>query len=154
MIIDHLHYIDTHKAENENAAFKSVIKGIRDLALASGVPVIVVAHLRKRDRGRRVLVPDGEDFHGTSDLVKIATKAVLLARADHVDTGSSHVVGTFIRADKDRRAGRSNLIALAGYNLRTGTYEDGYRLGRLSIAGDDWQPLEGDLPTWATRCCR
>lgn len=49
VIIDHLHYFDFDD-DNENRAIKAIVKKIRDLALLTGKPVILIAHLRKSDR--------------------------------------------------------------------------------------------------------
>ena len=65
---------------NENRAVKNIVKRIRDVSLAIGVPVIVVAHLRKKDRIPRPLAPDLDDFHGASDITKIA---IALAEQRH-----------------------------------------------------------------------
>src|SRR6185503_4270107 len=61
IILDHLHYVDIDD-DNENRGFKRTMKMIRDVALGMGRPVIIVAHLRKRDQARRrELVPVVED---------------------------------------------------------------------------------------------
>ena len=80
IIVDHLHYIDT-EGDNENTEYKRCIKVIRDVALRFRVPVIVVAHLRKTMPSRRAppLVAPIEDFHGTSDIPKIATACIMIA---------------------------------------------------------------------------
>src|SRR5690606_36783680 len=65
IIIDHVHYFDWAE-DNDNRALKEIIKAIRDIALQKAVPVILVAHLRKRDRNNKDLVPGMEEFQGSS----------------------------------------------------------------------------------------
>lgn len=80
IVLDHLHYVDSADS-NENRGFKIITKKLRDVALQIGRPVLCVAHVRKGERGSDQLVPTIEDFHGTSDVPKIATKAIMLAPA-------------------------------------------------------------------------
>ena len=151
IILDHLHYVDTDDA-NENRAVKAIIKRIRDVSLAIGVPVIVVAHLRKKDRVRRTLLPDIDDFHGSSDITKIATTAILISRAHDRESEHAWLANTYVQIPKSRMAGRCPYVGILGYDLRRNTYESQYSLGRASFAGDAVELLEGtDSPTWAER---
>jgi replicative DNA helicase len=76
IIIDHIHYFD---GVNENEALSEAIKKIRDISLLTGVPVVILAHLRKSQGNEFKLVPNLDDFHGSSDLSKVCTKGVILA---------------------------------------------------------------------------
>lgn len=80
VVLDHLHYVDSSDA-NENRGFKIITKAIRDAALQMKRPVLCLAHIRKGERGSEQLVPSLDDFHGSSDVPKISTKAVMLAPA-------------------------------------------------------------------------
>jgi replicative DNA helicase len=80
IIIDHLHYFDLDEAQ-ANAELKAIMKRIKFLALQYQTPVLLVAHIRKQDKRFANLVPEQEDFHGSSDVIKIATKAVTIASA-------------------------------------------------------------------------
>ncbi len=148
LILDHLHYVDSHET-NENRAYKELVKCVRDLALECDTPILCVAHLRKKDRGAKMLVPDVEDFHGSSDLIKIATKCVVLAPA--YDQDMQHgIAGTYFHVGKDRRVGSSKYAGLCGYDLQLNQYAPGYRLGRLSYMSDSWEAVKiSDFPDWA-----
>jgi len=150
VVVDHLHYVDSDD-ESENRAMKRIVQAIRDAALASGKPVIAVAHLRKRERGRVQLVPDLDDFHGSSDIVKVATRVVVLAPARDQPSGRRSIAPTYVAVVKDRPGGIvDNHVALAYFDVRTGSYDSTYRLGRLSFMGDAWNQLAAaDLPRWA-----
>lgn len=148
IVLDHLHYVDTDDEIGENASVKRIVKKIRDTSLATGIPCIVVAHLRKGDRSKPRLVPSLDDFHGSSDISKIATKAILLSASR--EKPIQGIAGTYISVPKDRMAGATKLVALSGYDIRSSTYESTYTLGRLSFAGDQFEPLETkDYPAWA-----
>lgn len=149
IILDHLHYVDSEDP-NENRAVKNIVKRIRDVSLAIGVPVIVVAHLRKQHRGHKRLTPELDDFHGTSDITKIATAVVLLSHARDQEPEYPWIANTYLQIPKSRMGGASPYVAMCGFNLRRNAYEQDYALGRLSLAGDSVNFIEpGDYPRWA-----
>lgn len=151
VILDHLHYVDSDDS-NENRGYKQVVKKIRDVALSIGKPVVVVAHVRKGDRRSGRLVPDIEDFHGTSDVPKIATKAIMLAPAHDQQSGSPTLWPTYMHPVKCRFDGsRTRYVGLLNYDARVNAYDPNFRLGRLSAGGDEWEATASDkLPEWAT----
>jgi archaellum biogenesis ATPase FlaH len=150
VIIDHLHYIDAPE-ENENRGYKRIVQKIRDLSLDIGKPVIVVAHVRKGDRKVNSLVPTIEDFHGTSDVPKIATKAVMIAPADDIPSEESYLWNTYVAIQKCRPDGqRTKYVAVIEFNARFGCYERSYRLGRLKNLGENWEDVDrSQWPAWA-----
>jgi DnaB-like helicase C terminal domain len=156
IILDHLHYVDSDDP-NENRGYKIIVKKIRDAALSIGKPVIVVAHVRKGDRRVAQLLPSVEDFHGTSDVPKIATKAVMIARADADEQpeATPHLINTYMAAVKCRAEGsRTRHIGMVAFNAKKNGYEPEFMLGRAktekgaerfdAIAIAKW-------PHWATR---
>lgn len=148
IILDHLHYVDIED-ENENRGFKKTVKMIRDVALGIGRPVILIVHLRKRDLRSKSIVPDIEMVHGSSDIAKICTRAVMLAPArsmQHADPGKSN---TFFYVPKDRVGGTTGLVALCTFERNLRRYHERYTLGRMSADGSEFEPLEGNLPRWA-----
>lgn len=76
VVLDHLHYFDFEN-ERENESIGKIIRAIRMLSKQKGIPVIVVAHMRKRDKKRE---PDNEDIFGSSNIAKEATVVLLLSR--------------------------------------------------------------------------
>ena len=151
IVLDHLHYVDSDDT-NENRAFKVIVKRIRDVSLGMGVPVLLIAHLRKRERGKGApLMPDLEDFMGTSDIVKIATKVILLAPSPRGENEAAHLWGTFMAIPKDRMDGTtSHYVAAIPFDVRKGAYEDEYLLGR--IVDNEFKSLTREQkPKWANR---
>lgn len=151
IVLDHLHYVDSDDP-NENRAVKTIIKRIRDVSLAIGVPAVVVAHLRKSNPYRRTLMPEIDDFHGTSDITKIATTVVLLSRARDKASEYPWISNTYIQIPKSRIVGACPYVAVCGYDLRRNTYEKAYMLGRPNLAGDEVELIDNDkYPRWANR---
>ncbi len=155
VFVDHLQYMDV-EGSDENRGVKEIVMNIRDTSLVLGKPVFLVAHLRKRERRTTALVPDLDDFHGTSDTPKISTKAVMIAKARDQVTSQPHLLPTYMYTPKCRMDGsRTRYCALTFFNLRTQVYEDRYVLGRLSFGLDEFEPLAvKDLPGWAVNAAR
>lgn len=170
IVLDHLHYVDT--GDDENGEYKQIIKTIRDIALKYKVPIIVIAHLRKNQVFKNPpIVNSLEDFHGTSNVPKIATVAIMLAakpfrRPKDADESLNGVAGfgkasvgktpqymspTFVCVRKYRLDGEATrYTALMDFNKRYGTYEKPYQLGRLVSADTEWLPLkQEEWPDWA-----
>jgi hypothetical protein len=147
IILDHLHYVDV--GDEEHKGQKEALKRARDTSLEIGVPVVVVAHLRKADRVNGRIVPEIDDVHGSSDITKIVTHAIMLAPA--WDQPPRRGVGlTYMECPKDRRGGSTGMCALIGFSLHESRYEKKYRLGRVSPDGKKWKELEvDDLPSWS-----
>lgn len=147
IIVDHVHYFDFDD-ENENHAMKQIAKTARMLTLEQGKPMILVSHLRKRDRFADDMVPGLEEFHGSSDLYKIATKAITLAPGAW---GSKGKFETFFRIVKDRWDGSvTRYIASCNYIQREGRYEKGYRIGAAEQKrGQEFAELDqSSRPSW------
>lgn len=156
IVLDHLHYVDIDD-DNENRGFKRTMKMIRDVSLGMGKPVIVVVHLRKRDQmRRRELVPSIDDVHGSSDVGKICTRAVIIAPAQKSAIEDYAVrpgfAPTFFSIPKDRVSGGCPYIALVDFDWRARTYSETYTLGRQGRGGEKFEALVvGDAPAWAKR---
>lgn len=166
IIVDHLHYIDT-EGQDVNREMKETLQVLRDLALFLNKPIVLLAHLRKNQGGRKnaPLVPDNEDFHGSSDITKICTLAILVAPCydGHkmfpsgiipkyfcYDDGTAMPVwATFMRISKCRVDGSvTRYCGISFYNDSTGGYQPEYALGRLTSADTVWDP-EKYRPGWA-----
>ncbi len=154
IILDHLHFLDFDD-ENENRAYKNILKKIRELAILYDVPILLVAHLRKRDKRFPSIVPDMEDIFGSSDIFKIATRTVAIAPAwDIVFSSSSGFrIGTYMKAGKIRQDGsRRRYCGLTTFDVSENKYEPGYRIGTISFDGTEWAECKNDeRPFWAKR---
>jgi replicative DNA helicase len=149
-VFDHVHYVD-HDDPSELRALKEITKALRFVSLSAETPVIAVAHLRKRQGNERKAspVPSKDDFHGSSDLTKIATRAILISPAREIDRGPD-LAATYFRIAKDRLNGEDNLVAVLDFNRREIEYHGGYFLYRM--VGSKLEPIEMvDKPWWAER---
>lgn len=126
IILDHVHYMD-YEENNENRAIKEIAKTARTLALEMGTPIILVSHVRKADRGVNHFAPSMEEFHGSSDLYKIATKAITLGAGN---VNEKKEIETYVRVVKNRFDGSvTRYIAKCFYSQQRGKYEQKYIIG-------------------------
>ncbi len=150
LCLDHLHYLDLAD-ENENRAHKEAVKLIRNLALTHGIPVLLVAHIRKADRRNPSPVPDLEDVHGSSDVFKIATKAIMIAPAkDQAVSQETKAFRfpTYFRIAKCRQDGSLGWFAgLTSFDISRGEYDEHYVLGEFAPDGGFVQITQ--KPFWA-----
>ncbi len=148
IIIDHLHYIDSDDKENEARGLGETVKTIRDVSLRIGKPIILVAHLRKRDQRAKQIVASLDDFHGSSNIVKICTQAIAFEHAAGIDATKWFLSPTFMTVLKDRRAGATGFVAVTQFDRRVRGYADNYTLGRIKES--KWEQISpGDRPGWA-----
>ena len=147
IILDHVHYMDFDD-DNENRAVKEIAKTARTLALEQGKPIILVSHLRKRDKMSTELAPGLEEFHGSSDLYKIATKALTMGPGKMSADG---MIETYFRIVKNRHEGSvTRYIGKSFYNSREGIYEKRYEIGDAhQNRNDGFKQLGRDVyPPW------
>lgn len=150
IIVDHIHYFDLDD-DNENRAVKEIMTIARDMALENGKPIMIVAHMRKADKLNQnsPLCPGKEDFHGTSDLYKIATKIVTLAPGEVTSQGNFE---TFVRVAKNRKKGSAmRYLGRLIYSSKDNTYAEGYKIGLASLTRKSgFEELAHHLyPKWA-----
>lgn len=152
VMIDHVHYFDFDD-DNENRAIREIAKVVRDLTRDERVPILLVAHMRKRDARNDELVPGYEEFHGTSDLFKIATKVITVGPGRQASNGSFE---TFFRTPKNRNdMSVSRFCAKEFYTPKGGSYEKNkYSLGWAEQKRSrGFESIAGSLyPDWAIRC--
>ena len=147
LALDHLHYVDIAD-DDENRGLKHLITVMRNLAISIGKPILLVAHLRKKDDKAARIVPSLADFHGSSDISKVATDAIMLAPAWSVPSSRRGFANTFFSIPKAREAGATNLIALCPFDTRRRVYDSSYTLGR-QLKGK-FEPFgTHEVPAWA-----
>lgn len=152
IIVDHVHFFDLD-GDNENRAIKEIAKTVRTLALEEQKPIILIAHLRKRDKANEELVAGLDEFHGSSDLYKIATKVITMSPGRPTANG---LYETFFRIPKNRiDGGVTRYAAREFFNPKTGSYEkDLYQIGWAEQKRSTGFTAidESQRPEWARVC--
>lgn len=153
IIIDHAHYFDWGE-KNENESLREIVTAARDLNLLHSIPVILISHLRKRDLTHELLTPRLEDFHGSSELYKRATKVISMDSGENIGNG---FVESFMTCLKFRSRGEVvRYTAQTNFSFIKNTYEKEYSLGKVNQKrGSEFEDvIAEDLPTWARNARR
>ncbi len=152
VIIDHLHYFDWDNPVDA-VAIREVVKMVRSKCLDYGKPAILISHLRRADRGRAILVPGQDEFHGSSDIPKIATKVITIAPCFEEVPFAEGLSPTFIRIAKNRAGGeRTRHIGVLAFDHKTQHYRKGYYLGVIKNDEKFHRVTEtAAIPKWASK---
>jgi replicative DNA helicase len=151
IILDHLHYVDL-EGDDENREMTRLVSKLNDISLARSKPIIVVAHINKA--GGNTLVPGMNDFHGSSNITKMARTGIMLAPCNNSVISldpKSRGYGTYMRVVKCRLDGSvlAN-TAVSFFSTENNTYAENYAIGHLNFPGTKWS-LDNERPYWAER---
>lgn len=151
IILDHVHYVDVDD-DNENRGLKEIAMAARNLSLGVGKPLVLMAHLRKKDRFDRDLAPGIDEFMGSSDLTKVATKVITFGKGERISTSQFE---TFVRMPKCRFDGSvTGLVGRLVFDYTQAGYLPGYEVGVQAYEKDGiifYKLGPNDLPYWAKR---
>lgn len=142
VIIDHVDYLDKFDNETEITHITNLMKSIRNAQYAFKVPVIAISHLRKAGNSKlNAIVPNMDEFIGSSNKVKESTVVIMLAPDDESNMQSqNNLKATWCCVRKLRMGGIDNQAAKIFYNQKTGGYEGNYTLYKVSFLGDKVEP--------------
>lgn len=153
VIIDHLHYFD-FKSKDEYSEINEIMKRLKGLQDKYRVPIVLVSHLRKKDKTR--VFPDQNDFHGSSNIVKQADTCIVLAHIEPQEEDNSNyskqirtnTYETGIRVAKSRTGFPSRLLGIVDFKMDARCYTDDYR---LAVCGNNFVSMmdKPDYPKWS-----
>ena len=149
VILDHIHYVDLD-AKDVNGALKAVIMKLGDLARETGVPIVIVAHLKKNQLGKgKPLTPSLEDFHGSAELGRVAKTCIILAPCRELNVKECGSIppgyATYFSIVKSRKRGSRLPVGVLWYDPRRGNYRDPYAIGRFIAEDRHWEPVAREL---------
>ena len=148
IIVDHAHFFD-YGEDTENGALKNIAKTVRGITQVTKKPILLVAHLRKADKFSKEIAPSIEEFHGSSDLTKIATKVITLGRGKPSEA-NPNLRATFVRVPKNRYDGSITwYVAKVYFDFITNNYVDSFTFGCLKNNGKEFEVSKTeDMPQW------
>ena len=151
IIVDHLQYFSLTQSENEITEITKILREVKNIADCSGIPVVLVSHLRKKGKDRGI--PGQEDFYGSSNIPKIASTAITISQASAGESHADGIYPTYFRICKSRIGIRPNLAIMVDFYLHGRSYAEAYKLYRLDEMGnratEELKPEE--LPKWARK---
>jgi archaellum biogenesis ATPase FlaH len=147
IIIDHLQYFTLINPKDELSETSAILKKINEITHHHEIPVILVSHLRKKEKDRGL--PNQEDFYGTSNISKMSSVSIVLAPGTQ-DRNKPYTFPTYFRFVKSRTKISSNIAMLCSFDLTTGRYNDYYDVYQLKYDVPDGKSLlNHELPRWA-----
>jgi archaellum biogenesis ATPase FlaH len=150
IIIDHLQYFTLTDPKNELREMSDILMKVKDITNFDNIPVILVSHLRKKDKDRGL--PSQEDFYGTSNIAKVSSASITITSGSDKTDFSDGLFPTFFRVVKSRVKIPSNLAMLCEFDIKTQTYSKDYEVYKLIADRPAADPLFNDKkPTWARK---
>lgn len=150
IIVDHLQYFTLTNPQNELQEMTSILMKVKDITNFKKIPVIMISHLRKKDKDRGL--PSQEDFYGTSNIAKISSIAITVMPHYAQENYRDDIYPTFFRIVKSRTGIRSTYAILCNFDLRLDQYESQYGIYRLAKDVPVKDPIdETQLPKWARK---
>lgn len=149
IVLDHIDYFDLHPGVNENFQVSEIMKALRALNQDNKIPIVVISHLRKK-ANKKQLMPDIDDFMGTSNKAKQA-KTVILISPDYSTTDFvAGKYGTFFMVPKARVGGGERIVCRMIYDRTKNGYEQNYELLYLKNFGEECEAIPQERwPKWA-----
>lgn len=134
IIIDHLDYLDKDNPdESDNSHVTALMKAIRQ-AQEIGAAVVAFSHLRKPiGKVDDLVVPNENEFIGSSNKVKQATQVIMFAPANEGNDVDGY--GTWCCIRKNRNGGIKNRAAKLKFIPRTEEYAKDYEEYIINYAG-------------------
>lgn len=114
VMCDHAQFFDFDSKTNESSHVKDLSLKMYDLVNNVRVPIIIVSHLRKGESGKRV--PDMDDFHGSSELYKKSTKALIICRYSYLEKLNSYE--TLFQMVKNREMSPATIKTVFSMDLK------------------------------------
>ena len=134
IIIDHLDYLDRDNAnESDNEHVTKLMSAIRE-AQEQGAAIVAFSHLRKPvGRMDNVVIPNENEFIGSSNKIKQATQVIMFAPANDGDAETGY--GTWCRICKNRNGGIKNQAAKMFFIPAKESYQPHYGIHTIDYAG-------------------
>jgi len=152
LVVDHLHYFDLD-TRTETEGLKQAAHAMRNLSIHLGKPILLLAHLRKHGQA----FPGLDDFHGHSDIVKVATQVIVMSPAYNLTQAND--VGhfpTYFHIAKSRRASENvPYVGVLGFDRQRNRYGEKYYIAKHG--GTDEPELittASEIPEWYRRANR
>lgn len=152
VVLDHLHYFAvSHGTETE--AVQVAIHKFNEIVVKHNVPMLVVSHLRKGSSSFGATasrLPSVDDFHGHSDIVKVATTVVTLA--PQIEDATAEKFITLFQVLKAREAGEvTPYVARHSFITAKNAYSREYTLLSSVPDANGAMTLEVPkrIPSWA-----
>lgn len=123
VIIDHIGYFVTDKS-NTNQEQSNVIKKLARIATEKKMAVMMIAHMRKPERGNKKRMPTMDDISGSGAFKQDGTDVwIVYKELDPDDTTKSKYLNTGNLIVSKSKSGKTGPIPLTFGEMKAGIYE-------------------------------
>ena len=140
IILDHIDYLDKINATtNDVVHISEISKTIRKLQNKYRCAFICISHLRKSNNKNPIIIPNMDEFIGSSNKVKESTVVITFAPDDknNEEFLNNNKKSTFCCVRKSRRSGMDNRAARLYFDKITGRYLEEYEDLKVNYSGTE-----------------
>lgn len=142
IILDHLDFIDADDTQIASSQ-TFMMQTIKTFVETNKIPMIAFSQLSKKI-DKRVIIPEYNDFYGSSNKSKMATSIIMIQRDFDNTIASENKYSTYFVVRKDRYGSNTNVGERIYFDSKRGKYEDkGYRIS-TTIDGTQIKELENE----------
>lgn len=144
IILDHIDYVDKDNPNESDVSFMtSLMKTIRCLQEQYGVAIVALSHLRKPGFKNDVIIPNENEFIGSSNKAKESTVVIMFAPDDegNINLLDDTLKQTWCCIRKLRNGGISNKCAKLYYDKNIDRYIYQYELYAVNYSGTKLERL-------------
>lgn len=142
IILDHLDFIDADDTQIASSQ-TFMMQTIKTFVETNKIPMIAFSQLSKKI-DKRVIIPEYNDFYGSSNKSKMATSIIMIQRDFDNTIASENKYSTYFVVRKDRYGSNTNVGERIYFDSKRGKYEDkGYRIS-TTIDGTRIKELENE----------
>lgn len=117
VIIDHLHYF-SRSIDNQANEIGSLVRNIKSLAIEFNIPIILLAHTRKRPSGSSPdRAPDMDDLRDSSFIAQDADMVIMLKR-DLMDEVNNQYLEIYVTKNRNKGILGKNVMLIDGTTFR------------------------------------
>lgn len=151
IVIDHLQYFSYRNPASELFEVSEILRACKEITENFNIPIILISHFRKKGKDR--YMPGQEDFHGTSNIAKIASVAITLMPDRDSSNHATMEYPTYLRIAKSRIGIPPNIVMRGVFDGRLRRYQDEYQVYKLNSFDmiDKEAMAFNELPYWAKK---
>jgi hypothetical protein len=139
IIVDHIGFIDMLIGgyENENRGETAIMQAFSEAVEQYNIPVIMVSHIRKSIGKKGSLIPEADEFMGSSNKYKLSYTAIMLSPFYPQYDEKNLLYATCFRIVKSRAGLSTQRVGMKVFDVRRQDYLPGYIVYRIDWKAED-----------------
>ena len=143
-IIDHLHYFEIVDERQQYKEQMETVKIINEFVDSTGIPVVLVSHVRKRDSKSAKQLLKMDDIQGSSDIFKIAHSVVMTSPFYQEYDTDKKLYPTLFYTPKSRYGAAKTKIGIKVFDGKSKMYQPGYNVAHHIYQNGEWKIIRNE----------